>query len=351
MTKISPAGGILKCNATLQREQILNVELEVGQQEPLALKAQVLRTGRTGVFVAWYPPDDALHQTLTSALRNESDRLAALRLPAHLSISDAGGRRPADAMNIRDRAKMVRSLDLAARHKTVHVLDLSTIQQTMDQAVAEAVKGLETVLGDEQRGRLLEETERNFEERIATLKAEKMGLEEKVSTVNEQLENAADLLEEERERVIAAQRFTVSEAGMIQLEQRFERIIDRVAGEGSLPSTLESELRDIVLGLLDEERERIAEQARLAQSGTIDLLERKVDRLAQTLEETRSERDRARQRAFALESAAADGLPANVFNAGLEEDDPFRQQKLALLQELIEDNKNLRDYAKARPAS
>ncbi len=351
MTKVSPAGGILKCNAALKREQIMHVELEIGSADPIHLKAQVLRTGRTGVFVAWYPPDDVLHRSISDALATEAIRRGQSQLSNTLAFEERGSRRPTDALNIRDRARAVSALDLAARHKTVHVLDLSTIQQTMDQAVADAIKGLEGVFGEEQRGRLLEETERNFEQRIETLRAEKIGLEEKVSTVTTQFEQTKQLLDEERERVIAAQRFTVSEAGMVQLEQRFERIIDRAGREGRVPESLESELREVVLRLLDDERERIAEQARQAQGSTIDLLERKVDRLAQTLEETRVERNRAQQRAHALESAAGESFQANVMTAGLDEEDPFRKQKLALLQELVDDNKELRDYANARTAS
>ncbi|MCA8959295.1 MAG: hypothetical protein KDC38_02230 [Planctomycetes bacterium] len=348
MAKVSPAGGILKMNLALQRDQVIHVELEIGRQEAIALRAQVLRTGRSGVFLAWYPPDDALHDRIGAVLDEE------LRVYAQEVFSNGAAestkRRAGDAWSIRDRARVVNSVDLAARHKKVHVLDLATIQSEMDRAVSDAVKKLGAVLSEEDRTRLREESERNFEERVAALKAEKSGLEEKSANLETQLLRASELLEEERRRVIAAERFTVSDAGMVQLEHRFERIIDRAGRDGRLPSALEDDLRTIVQRLLDDERDRIADQARHAQSGTIDLLERKVDRLAQTLQETERERDLARQHALALENAGG-AIPVNVVTPGLDVGDPLREAKLALLAELVEDNQKLREHVRARSAS
>ena len=88
-----------------------------------------------------------------------------------------------------------------------------------------------------------------------------------------------------------------------------------------------------------------------AYDAVIDLLERKVSRLARALEGTEKERDEARQRAHDLETKGVVVQGRNVMEPGLDEGDPFKGEKLALLRELVLDNQSLRDQIEAKQAA
>ncbi|MFN0058085.1 MAG: hypothetical protein ACKVX7_06475, partial [Planctomycetota bacterium] len=69
-------------------------------------------------------------------------------------------------------------------------------------------------------------------------------------------------------------------------------------------------------------------------------------RLSRNLQTTRSERDRARALAHELELAGG-GL-RNIYQPGLRDDDPARRDKLNLMRELFESNKQLHIFVKTR---
>ncbi len=242
---------------------------------------------------------------------------------------------------LRKRARTVRSADIASRLQTVQVLDSRTIKQLIKDAVEEAVVLLGPTLGATERKRLLEEAEESFREKMRIFESEKAGLEDKTRLLQEELGRAQSVLAEERDRIVNADRFTLSDDGMVQLEQRLVRVLDRAIKKGHAGEQVEEELRAIVVKLLDDERERIREKAQKAQSDKISLLEKKVQRLAGSLDVAEKERDHARKRADVLE--AAGGVPLrNVMEAGIGEDDPERERKLALLKEIFEFNKEIR---------
>lgn len=339
LAKVSPAGGILNAQVKVERERLLEVRLELPGTGARDLRIQVLKASSSGVFFAWYPPSDEQHAELETALSRAKEEYERNGVAVSPRAVNHG---------IRDRARPMNALELAARHRTVHVLELSTIEKLLDQAVTEAAGRLQKRLTEEEESRLRRETEERFEERMAILKAEKTSLAERVQVLEDQQTKAEELLEEERQRVIRATQFTVSDAGLIELDQRLTRLLETAIRGKSVPAGLEDDLRAIVTRLLDDEREKIAEQARLAQSDTIELLERKVRRLADSLEETRVERDRAKKHALALEEAQGGGFVTNHYKVGLEEDDPERVAKLGLLKQLMEDNQELRAFASAR---
>lgn len=243
--------------------------------------------------------------------------------------------------SIRQRAKIVSSSELASRVETVQIVNMGTIRDLIKEAVNEAVVFLGSTLGEVERRRLLEEAEATFQERLEAFRSEKAGLVEKTKSLQEQLERAARLLVEERTKVVSANQFTVSDAGMVELEQRLGRLFDRALREGTVSASLEQEMRGVVLALLDDERDKIREQAQQAQSDKIDLLERKVQRLASTLETAEKERDSAEKRAHALEASGGTAL-RNVVTAGLDEGDPERDRKLSLLREIFKFNQDIR---------
>jgi len=86
-------------------------------------------------------------------------------------------------------------------------------------------------------------------------------------------------------------------------------------------------MRQVLSTLLDEERDKIQEKAKEAQSDHLELLERKIGRLAKTLQSAEHERDSAQRRARALEEAGVAGL-RNVVTTGLDTGDPDRRLRI-----------------------
>jgi len=236
---------------------------------------------------------------------------------------------------------VVRSADLASRIEKVQILNMSTIQELIREAVNETVILRGTGLSDAEKRALMEESEARLKERLDLLEAEKASFEEKTAVLSQQLSKAQRLLEEERRRALSPFQFTLSGAGMVELEQKLGRILDRCVEAGRMSPQLEEEMRAVVLRLLDDEREKIRAQAVESQNDKISLLEKKVERLAGSLQNAEGERDRARALAQALE--AAGGSLRNIYTAGMKDDDPLRTKKMTLLEDIIKENKALRE--------
>ena len=248
---------------------------------------------------------------------------------------------------IRNKAKTVRASELAARHDKVRVLNMATIKALIQDAVEEAANHLTRALNEADRKRLLEEAEESFQERLKAFQLEKADADERANKLHEQLASAQRLLEEERKRTISADQFTMSAAGMDDLEAKFSRMVERSAAEGKVSGSLLDELRKAASHVLDEERQRIREKEMQAQNDKIALLEKKISRLAGNLDEAERQRDEARQLAQALEANSGSG-PVDVeriknkFKTGLDGDDPRKAAKLAAMKELMEANRELR---------
>ena len=247
---------------------------------------------------------------------------------------------------LRSKAKTVRASELAARHDKVRVLNLATIKQLIMEAVEEAASHLSRALSEADRKRLLEEAEEGFKERMKAFHEEKATADEKSKQLADQLNMAQKLLEDERKRSISSDQFTVSASGLGELEAGFQKLIDRAMAEGKVDGTLEDQLRKLAARVFDEERQRIREKEMQAQNDKIELLEKKIKRLAGNLEETERQRDEAREIAQALESMGGQGLSMDQikskFKIGLGKDDPRREAKLAIMKELLEENRDLR---------
>jgi hypothetical protein len=243
--------------------------------------------------------------------------------------------------SIRNRAKSIRASELAARHDRVRVLNMGTIKQLIQEAVEEASAHLTRALGEQDRKRLLEEAEENFKERLKMFEAEKLSAEMKAKQLQDQLRTAQDLLESERKRTIKADQFTVSAAGLDEIETKFKRLLDHSIAEGRVVPTLEEELRKVIATVFDAERARIREQELKAQNEKIQLLESKIKRLAGSLEESERQRDEMAEWAKMLE-ASGGGALRNVFEAGLKDGDPNKKRKLALMKEILDINRAMR---------
>ena len=243
--------------------------------------------------------------------------------------------------SIRSHAKTIRASELASRHERVRVLNMATIKSLITEAVEEAASYLTRSLGEAERKRLLEEAEEGFQERLKSFQAEKQSAEERAKRLNEQLESARNLLEEERKRSIKADQFTVSAEGLGEIEERFQRFLDRTLVAGKVPPDVEEDLRQVIARVLDSERERIRAKELEAQNAKIELLERKINRLAGSLEESEKQRDEAQRFSAFLESQGGGAL-RNVYDAGIKSEDPNKEKKLSLMKKILDENRALR---------
>lgn len=243
--------------------------------------------------------------------------------------------------SIRSHAKTVRASELAARHDRVRVLNMATIKALIQEAVEEAATLLTASLGETERKRLLEEAEEGFKERMKAFQAEKMDAEGRAKELARQLNKAQDLLEEERKRQISANQFTMSQQGVQQLDDHFEQVLSRSIAAGRVSPQLEEQLKKLFSHVLDQEREKIREKELEAQNSKIALLEKKIGRLADSLEETEKQRDHAQRLAAVLEKQG--GALRNVFEAGIDDDDTAKEKKLALMKVIFDENRKLRE--------
>ena len=243
--------------------------------------------------------------------------------------------------SIRSRAKTIKASDLAARVDKVRVLNMATIKALIMDAVEEAAGHLTQALGEAERKRFLEEAEEQFKERLKAFELEKQSAQERQQALQDQLDSARRLLEDERKRSITADQFTVSSAGLEEIETRLRRLIDKSAADGKVNPALEEELRKVVAHVLDEERRRVREQELKAQNDKIELLEKKIGRLSKSLEDTERQRDEYQSWASALEQGGAMGL-RQVISGGIKSGDPNKEMKIALMKELLEANRAFR---------
>ena len=279
------------------------------------------------------------------APRTEDDADVSAAAEAGKTVVGQDGRMDISA-TLRSKGKMIRASELAARHDKVRVLNLATIRQLIQEVVEEAAGHMTRAMNEAERKRLLEEAEEGFQERMKAFQLEKINADEKSKQLADQLGKAQKLLEDERKRSISADQFTVSTAGLVEIESAFQKVIDRCVVNGQLTPDIEEQLRKLTAHVLDAERKLVSEKEAQAQNDKIDLLEKKIRRLAGNLEDTERQRDEAREIASALEKSAGQGLSLEQikqkFQIGLSKDDPRREQKLMVMRELLEQNRELR---------
>ena len=137
---------------------------------------------------------------------------------------------------------------------------------------------------------------------------------------------------------------------MIELESKLGSMIDAAVESGTVAAPLEEKLREAMERSLDSERERTRVQEEEARNENIQLLERKIHRLAHNLDDARKDRDHARENARRAE--AKDRTPGFKGAGGdlvesSSSDDPNQGVRQALLLELVQENKELRSKISA----
>ena len=208
--------------------------------------------------------------------------------------------------SIRSHAKTVRASALAARHDRVRVLNMGTTSRRLilEAVVEEAAAHLTRSLNESERKRLLEEAEGRLpRSALKAFQAEKDSSEQKTKRLGEQLEAARRLLDEERKRTIKADQFTVSEEGLGEIEDKFNRLLNRSISEGGIAPELEEQLRTLIAHILDSERGKIRERELEAQN--------RQDRIAGKRRSASLGRHPGRDRATTRRGPAFRRLPRN----------------------------------------
>ena len=310
----------------------LIVERPDGQAE--LIHAEVVTRTSAGVLLRWKPAHprelEALDRLFSGAPSGEG----------HSDLESA----------LRSRSRLVRTAAIAAQRDSVRVLNLSAIKDLIQDAVEDVV--LESGLSHDENEiqRLLKESEKGFREKLAEFESEKADLQSHVQGLSSRLDRAQNLLGREKNREVERDQFTLSEGAMIELESKLGSVIDAAVESGTVAAPLEEKLREAMERSLDSERERTRIQEEGARNENIQLLERKIHRLAHSLDDARKDRDHARENARRAESkdrtqgfkgAGGDRVKAS---SG---DDSNHGVRQSLLLELVQENKELRSKISA----
>lgn len=245
---------------------------------------------------------------------------------------------------LRSKSRLVRTSTIAAQRDSVRVLNLSAVTELIQDAVEDALRESGRLLDDSELKELLDESEKGFQQRLVQFENEKADLQSRIQGLSTRLDRAQDLLNQERNREVDRDRFTLSEDALGELEKTFEKIIDDAVASSEIGPSLELELKVVMERCLDSERERVRALEEKARSENIDLLERKIQRLANSLDDARTDRDQALEivrRAEARNSqapfiGAADAIQPSA------PDDQHASKRRALLLDLMQENRDLR---------
>lgn len=244
--------------------------------------------------------------------------------------------------SIKDRIRKVDIEELAKSKQHIKLLKMDVIEELVESAVTDTAERMGHHLDEESRNKMLQETVEEFQSRLAQFTAEKEGMAEKNVAMEAELARQRRMLDEAKQQKVSKDQFTVSNEGIIDLEQQFSRLVAGAKGEHGLDDALHGQLAAMVQGLLDSERAKIAEKTEGAQSAAIMLLEKKVARLSGSLSEAETDRDKALRLAKALEAAGGKGI-ASIMSAGVEDEDPDKEKKLALMKHIFDENKAIRE--------
>jgi hypothetical protein len=315
------------------------IRLQIGQRYELIVErpdghaelihAEVQQRSDAGLLLRWKPAHPR-ELTALERLFGDGDQ----KLPENGDLESA----------LRSRSRLVRTSAIAAQRDSVRVLNLSAIKELIQASVDEVIRESGRSLGEEELRRLREESEKSFQEKLAEFQNEKADLHSHIENLTAKLQRTQELLGSEKEREVDRDRFTLTRESLLELEATLDRIVDKAADTHQLPEEVGQEIREIVQVSLDQERSRASDREEKTRSENIDLLERKVKRLAKNLDDARLQRDEALETARRLDrrdSPAAGTTSASpAFSPSTAEDPGGRRR--ALLADLVSENRQLR---------
>jgi len=278
------------------------IRLQIGERYELIVErpdghaelihAVVQQRNEAGLLLRWKPA----HPRELTALERLFDESSA-PIVKGTGLEDA----------LRSRSRLVRTSAIAAQRDSVRVLNLSAIKELIQASVDEVIQESGRSIGEEEIKRLREESEKSFKEKLAEFQNENADLQSHIGSLRAKLERTQELLGTERDREVERDRFTLTRESLEELENTLERIIERATNTSELPEEVQVEIREVVHKSLEEERSRAKDREESARSENIDLLERKIQRLAKNLDAARSQRDQALESARRAESRDTPG--------------------------------------------
>jgi hypothetical protein len=251
---------------------------------------------------------------------------------------------------IRQRVRLVRTSELAARVDNLQLISMSTIRQLLTEAVDAAVARLRPQLVKGAMKRCQQNVREIFAEKVAALQARNEALESKVQELALELESAQTALDLRHRSEAHGQGFAAPEDMLANLEDKLEEAFQRFGAATSQRGQQGRDFRNEVIRLLKSECDEMRERRRQEekdQSSKIALLERKARRLASALDATSKERDGVRKEL----QMARDTLQGMKFGSPVSsydyESKVDRELKHALMKELFEFNQDLRQILAA----
>ena len=259
---------------------------------------------------------------------------------------------------------------------SVRVINASTIQGIVNEAVDEALRLRDVALSGEelrqvqdmaraQLGELLEEN-RRLTERVDAASVRRGELEDLVNQLGIELHEQQQHLEEERSRQVLVE---VSDESFSEMERRLRLICERMIRDGDLAATddgldvapLTAELEKAITRLVDEAREGQQSEAAHDRDVRIHELELRIEKLNGALVQAETNLHRV------AAAAIADAGVASIYEAiqGLDSSDPAFERKSELLGEVFLQNLEIQgvdvtdediaaagveDYERQRPA-
>ncbi|OUU20719.1 MAG: hypothetical protein CBC13_10165 [Planctomycetia bacterium TMED53] len=315
------------------------IRLQIGERYELIVErpdghaelihAVVQQRNEAGLLLRWKPA----HPRELTALERLFDESSA-PIVKGTGLEDA----------LRSRSRLVRTSAIAAQRDSVRVLNLSAIKELIQASVDEVIQESGRSIGEEEIKRLREESEKSFKEKLAEFQNENADLQSHIGSLRAKLERTQELLGTERDREVERDRFTLTRESLEELENTLERIIERATNTSELPEEVQVEIREVVHKSLEEERSRAKDREESARSENIDLLERKIQRLAKNLDAARSQRDQALESARRAESRDTPGSGSASVGAAVTPSPADEQsgRRKALLVDLMSENRQLR---------
>ncbi len=263
---------------------------------------------------------------------------------------------------LRTRAERIPLRALERRgFRNVQVLDMSTIERIVGEAVTHLLERHTAILTSEERTQIEAEARREFTKLLLEHKkvvAEKSDgeqrreeLDRQVQGLRAELDRTQKNLSTERGRDLAASSFSISPEGFKEMEDKIRHLFDHLvskerrislaeAGPKALAglSELEREVAAFLDRLLVGERDRYLGSVRKGHSENIGVLEKRIAKLNRALADTESALRKV------AEAKAGDPGIASIYDSiqGLSSLDAFFAKKKELLEIIFKENLTLR---------
>lgn len=260
-------------------------------------------------------------------------------------------------------ARRVSLWDLASEgKKSIKVINLKRINESLGLAMDQTLRKYEKQIGHVLRQKIEHEATRNFLElmdlhqKVVEAKTVddryRKDLESELFRLREDLQKHEGSLSAERNRAIDQHSFMLSEDGFQDLEKHLRRVLGafmneerrlQIAEHG--PEILrgmnetEKALGEVLRRILEEERRRVFEQQERIRTQEIDVLERRIDKLKESL----TLREQALDQMARLK--AGDPGIASIYSSvqGLSERENNLAKKREMLRVIFEKNLELRE--------